>query len=147
MSSASYLRQMPGIIRALREIFRQTRTFGDAVGIAVSVLVCSPCMCMCLGSCIRGPPDLTCPEQELAQIRASAVELKSEVDLIRIAREKSQQQTEQLALSKLRQTLQAYQAEGETIQLQKAAVSHAWLLHAVPSGRARPCSILAPPNA
>ena len=66
------------------------------------------------------------PSQELAQIRASAVDLKAELDLIRAAREKSQQQTEQLALSKLRQTLQAYQAEGETIQLQKAAVRRLW---------------------
>ena len=70
------------------------------------------------------------PVQELAQIRAAAVDLKSEVDLIRAAREKSQQQMEQLALSKLRQTLQAYQAEGETIQLQKAAVRFVWLSHA-----------------
>ena len=101
-----------------------------------------PCMFRSLGSSIRGRPSLTRPVQELAQIKASAMELKSQVDLIRAAREKSQQQTEQLALSKLRQTLQAYQAEDETIQLQKAAVSHAWLLHADSSGHTCPCSVL-----
>jgi hypothetical protein len=61
-------------------------------------------------------------QQELAQIRTAAESLKAEVDFLRQEQAKSRAQEETLVLRELRRTVDALQAERDTIKEQAAAV-------------------------
>ena len=61
--------------------------------------------------------------QELAQLKASAEDLKSQVDFLMEAQKKRRQQEEFLALRELRRTVGALKAEDEALEHQKRAVS------------------------
>ncbi|EIE24708.1 hypothetical protein COCSUDRAFT_32796 [Coccomyxa subellipsoidea C-169] len=61
-------------------------------------------------------------DTELAQLKASAEDLKSQVDILREAQKKRRQQEEFLALRELRRTVNALKAESEALEQQKRAV-------------------------
>ncbi|CAL8467743.1 g7281 [Coccomyxa elongata] len=77
---------------ALRDLWRQARTYGD---------------------------------EELAQLKASAEDLKSQVDFLMEAQKKRRQQEEILTLRELRRTVDALRAESEALEDQKRAVVEA----------------------
>jgi hypothetical protein len=68
--------------------------------------------------------------QELAQLKASAEDLKSQVDFLMEAQKKSRQQEEVLALRELRRTVAALKLESEALEQQKRAVSLLMTPHA-----------------
>lgn len=61
-------------------------------------------------------------QQELAQIRTAAESLKADVDFLRLEQAKSRAQEEAVVLQKLRRTVDALQAERDTIRQQADAV-------------------------
>lgn len=61
--------------------------------------------------------------QELVQLKASAEDLKSQVDFLMEAQKKRRQQEEVLTLRELRRTVDALRAESEAMDYQKRAVS------------------------
>ncbi|KAK9909588.1 hypothetical protein WJX75_004544 [Coccomyxa subellipsoidea] len=61
-------------------------------------------------------------DTELAQLKASAEDLKSQVDFLMEAQKKSRQQEEVLALRELRRTVAALKLESEALEQQKRAV-------------------------
>lgn len=64
-------------------------------------------------------------DEELAQIKASAEDLKSQVDFLMEAQKKRRQQEEVLMLRELRRTVDALRAESEAVEDQKRAVVEA----------------------
>lgn len=57
------------------------------------------------------------------QLKASAEDLKSQVDFLVEAQKKRREQEETLALKQLRRTVDTLRAENEALELQKQAVS------------------------
>ena len=108
-----------GIVRALRDIFRQTRTFGDKARDTFSSTVIS---CPWLRRSIKRVVCGAGCSQELAQIRTAAESLKAEVDFLKQEQAKSRAQEEALVLRELRRTVTAVHAERDTIRQQAAAV-------------------------
>ncbi|BDA42602.1 hypothetical protein COCOBI_03-4950 [Coccomyxa sp. Obi] len=64
-------------------------------------------------------------DEELAQLKASAEDLKSQVDFLMEAQKKRRQQEEALTLRELRRTVDALRAESEALEDQKRAVVEA----------------------